>query len=109
MLDAEAAHRGHAIIEQVIAAHAPSGRFSVNGAWLVCAAMAFNLTRAVGVLASAFHAKARTATIRAQLITVPARLSRSVRRMVVHPPQHWPWEAAWEELFTAATGPPRPA
>src|SRR5437867_2027987 len=51
-LDAEAAHRGHAIIEQVIAdlknsaiAHLPSGAFAENGAWLVCAAIAFNLTR----------------------------------------------------------------
>ena len=117
MLDAEAAHRGHAIVEQVIAdlkdsamAHAPSGRFSANGAWLVCAAMAFNLTRAVGALASTFHAKARTATIRAQLIAVPARLARSARRLMVHLPRDWPWEAAWQHLFTAASaGPPRAA
>src|SRR3954447_22881524 len=58
MLAAEAAHRDHAIVEQVIAelkngplAHLPSGRFTANAAWLVCAAMAFNLTRAAGVLA----------------------------------------------------------
>ena len=53
-------HRGHAIIEQVIAdlkngplAHLPSGPFTANAAWLVCAAIAFNLTRAAGALASA--------------------------------------------------------
>ena len=117
LLTVEAEHRAHAVIETVIAdlknsamAHLPSRRFSANGAWLVCAAMAFNLTRAVGVLASTFHAKARTATIRAQLITVPARLARSARRIVVHPPRDWPWDAAWEQVFTAAaTGPPRPA
>src|SRR6195952_378351 len=57
MLIAEADHRRHAIIEQVIAdlkngplAHLPSGRFNANAAWLVCAAMAFNLTRAAGAL-----------------------------------------------------------
>ncbi len=51
MLDAETAHRGHAIIEQVIAelkdgplAHLPSGTFTANAAWLVLAAIAFNLT-----------------------------------------------------------------
>jgi hypothetical protein len=69
MLEAEVCHRRHAIIEQVIAdlkggplAHLPSGLFTANDAWLVCAAMAFNLTRAAGVLASTFHAKAVTAT-----------------------------------------------
>ena len=39
--------------------------------------MAFNLTRAAGALASAFCAKATTATIRAQLIKLPARVIRS--------------------------------
>ena len=44
MLAAEAAHRDHAVVEQVIAdltnsalAHLPSGDFSANGAWLACA------------------------------------------------------------------------
>ena len=57
MLDAEADHRRHAIVEQVIAdlknsalAHLPSGNFAANSAWLVLAAMAFNLTRAAGAL-----------------------------------------------------------
>ena len=45
--------------------------------------MAFNLTRAAGALASPFHAKATTATIRRQLINVPARPVRSARR--IHP------------------------
>ena len=79
MIDAEATHRDHAIIEQVIAdlkdsalAHLPSGRFTANAAWLVGAAIAHNLTRAAGALASAFHARARTATIRTQLINTPA-------------------------------------
>jgi len=45
------------------------------------AAIAFNLTRATGTLASKFHAKATTATIHAQLIAVPARIARSARRL----------------------------
>ncbi|HZE16524.1 MAG TPA: IS1380 family transposase, partial [Mycobacterium sp.] len=84
MLDAEKAHRAHAIVEQVIAdlkngplAHLPSGHFWANSAWLVCAAIAFNLTRAAGTLASTVHARATTGTIRAQLINVPARIARS--------------------------------
>jgi len=61
MLQAETTHRGHAIIEQVHAdlragplAHLPSSSFSANGAWLVLAAIAFNLTRAAGAIASVF-------------------------------------------------------
>jgi len=114
MLEAEKAHRAHAIVEQVNAdlksgplAHLPSGRFWANSAWLVCATMAFNLTRAGGVLASTFHAKATTGTIRAQLINVPARLACSARRMVLHLPVDWPWETAWTQLTDSARhGPP---
>jgi hypothetical protein len=114
MLAAESAHRGHAIVEQVIAdlkngplAHLPSGKFWANSAWLVCAAMAFNLTRTAGVLASAFHARATTGTIRAQLINIPGRLARSARKLVLHLPTNWPWETAWTQLAGAARhGPP---
>lgn len=115
MLEAEEGHRAHAIIEQVHAdlragalAHAPSGKFSANGAWLALAAIAFNLTRAAGSLASLFHARATTATIRAQLIAVPARLATSARRLRMHLPERWPWQEAWETLFAAACGPPAP-
>ena len=97
MLDAEADHRRHAIIEQVIAdlkngplAHLPSGKFAANSAWLVLAAMAFNLTRAAGALASTVHAKATTATIRRQLINVAARVTRSARRGHLRLPTHGP-------------------
>ena len=116
MLEAEKTHRAHAIVEQVIAdlkngplAHLPSGHFWANSAWLVCAAMAFNLTRAAGTLASTFHARATTGTIRAQLITVPARLARSARRLTMHLPAGWPWERAWQQMLAGATGPPLPA
>jgi Transposase DDE domain group 1 len=114
-LDAEAAHRGHAVIEQVIAdlkgsalAHLPSGRFWANSAWLVLAAVAFNLTRAAGALASTFHARATTATIRAHLIGVPARIARPARRPVLHLPCDWPWQHAWQQLFEIAVHDPPP-
>ena len=116
MLQAEADHRRHAIIEQVIAdlkngplAHLPSGKFNANGAWLVLAAIAFNLTRATGALASVFHARATTATIRRQLINVPARPVRSARRIHLRLPTNWPWADAWLDLFAAALGPPAAA
>ena len=116
LVQAENSHREHAIIEQVIAdlkagpmAHLPSGSFMANSAWLVLAAMAFNLTRAAGCLASAFHARATTATLRAQLINVPARLAHSARKLVLHLPQRWPWQPGWEQLWDLTMGaPPRP-
>jgi len=116
MLQAETDHRGHAIVEQVIAdlkasalAHLPSGSFAANSAWLVLAAIAFNLTRAAGTIASVFHAKATTATIRRQLIAVPARLARSARQLVLHLPTDWPWQDGWDALFSDACGPPTTA
>ena len=108
MLQAEGQHRDHAIVEQTIAdaaasalAHLPSGSFSANAAWAVLWAIAHNLTRAAGVLASMLHARATTATIRAHLINVPARIARGARRLTLHLPQGWPWQAAWEGLHTA--------
>ena len=110
---ADKTHRGHAIIEQVHAdlknsalAHLPSGKFTANAAWLVLAVMAFNLTRAAATLAGAGVAKSTTATVRRKLITVPARIASSARRVTLHLPAAWPWETAWAELFVRACGPP---
>jgi len=83
MLQAEEQHRGHAVIEQVFAdfndgplAHLPSGSFPANAAWLACAAISGNLLRAAAALASITCAKARTATIRRDLVNVAARTAR---------------------------------
>jgi hypothetical protein len=117
LVQAEKTHREHAIVEQVFAdfkagplAHLPSGSFAANSAWLVLAAMAFNLTRAAGCLASTLHARATTGTIRAQLINVPTRLAHSARKQTLHLPQRWPWQPAWQQLFDLTMGaPPWPA
>ncbi|MDI6912581.1 IS1380 family transposase [Nocardioides sp.] len=110
---ADKTHRGHAIIEQVHAdlkhaalAHLPSGKFTANAAWLVLAVMAFNLTRAAATITGPVLAKATTATIRRKLIAVPARIASSARRVTLHLPTRWPWQAAWSELFNQACGPP---
>ena len=115
MLAAEATHRDHAIVEQVIAelkngplAHLPSGRFAANAAWLACAAIAHNLTRAAGVLAGGRHTRARTATMRAQLIHTPARIAHSAHRQILHLPRDWPWEPGLDELFRRALHDPLP-
>ena len=104
---ADHTHRGHAIIENVHAdlkasalAHLPSGVFNANAAWLVCAVMAFNLTRAAATLTKASSlAKATTATIRRKIINVPARIASSARRLHLHLPAGWPWQTAWSTLY----------
>ncbi|KIQ64263.1 transposase [Kitasatospora griseola] len=113
MLQAEIHHRRHATIEQVIAdgkgsalAHLPSGNFQANNAWLTLWAIAHNLLRAAGALAGTFHARATTATLRAHLVHVPARLARSARRLTLHLPRRWPWQHAFAGLFTVAHAPP---
>jgi DDE family transposase len=115
-LHAEATHRDHAIIEQVIAelkngplAHLPSGLFTANAAWLVCAAISHNLTRAAGALAGGRHRRSRTGTIRAQLITTPARIAHSAHRQTLHLPRDWPFEPGLDELFRRALHDPLPA
>jgi hypothetical protein len=117
MLQAEEQHRDHAIVEQVLAdwasgplAHLPSGFFPANAAWLACAAISHNLLRAAGALAGLGYAKARGATIRADLIDVAARTARHGRgHITLHLPEGWHREHEWMNLFEAATGPPAQA
>lgn len=108
LAQAEAQHRGHAIIEQVNAdmiagplTQLPSGRFSANDAWPTCAAIAHHLTRAAGHLAAGVYRSARPATIRTRIINVAARLAHRARTIHLHLPEHWPWQAAFDNLFTA--------
>jgi hypothetical protein len=108
LLTADEYHRKHAIIEQVFAdlndsalAHFPSGRFAANQAWLTLAILTHNLLRATGCLTSTFHTKARTGTLRRHLINIPARLTRTARRITLRLPANWPWADSWHGLFTA--------
>ncbi len=117
LIQAEAQHRGHAIVEQVFAdftsgplAHMPSGVFAANAAWLSIAAMAPNLLRAAGSLASLAFAKARAATVRRDLIAVAARTVRHGRgHLALHLPEGWHREQEWLNLWEAACGPPAAA
>lgn len=114
LIQAEEQHRDHAIIEQVNAdlidgplAHLPSGNFNANAAWVTLAALAHNLLHATATLASAFHARARGATLRRHLIAVPARIARHGRgHLTLHLPEHWTWSDAWLDAFDGAHGPP---
>jgi hypothetical protein len=117
---ADITHRRHAIIETVLSdlidgplAHLPSGRFPANAAWAICAGMTHNLLRAAGTLAGGKLAVARGATLRRQIVAVPARPARPQGRPALHLPAHWPWARPWETLwnnvFPTAAGPPTAA
>jgi hypothetical protein len=87
----------------------PSGVFAANAAWLSIAAMARNLVRAAGALASLPFAKARAATIRRDLIAVAARIARHGRGHLTLHPEGWHREQEWLTLLAGAAGPPAAA
>ncbi|MBV8993855.1 MAG: IS1380 family transposase [Pseudonocardiales bacterium] len=112
---ADITHRGHAIIETVFSdlidgplAHLPSGRFSANSAWALCAMMAHNLLRAAATLTTRRHTRARGATLRRHLINVPARLVKPQRRPVLRLPTHWPYGQPWLNLWNNVFSPRHP-
>ena len=116
--EADITHRGHAVIETAFSdlidgplAHLPSGHFAANSAWAICAAMAHTLLRAAATLSG--RAFARGATLRRQLITVPARLVKPQRRPVLRLPAHWPhaqpWLRLWNNISRATHAPPATA
>ncbi len=100
---ADITHRRHAICETVWSdlidgpwAHQPSGSFAANAAWNILAAICHNLLRAAGTLTGTTrYAVARGATLRTNLINIPARLARPQRRPVLHLPEHWPRAQTW--------------
>ncbi|MFC4607763.1 transposase [Streptomyces maoxianensis] len=86
LLEIEADHRRHAVVEQTIAelksaglAHLPSGRFTANAVWLALAAMAYNLGRAVGILAGHGHGQTRPPPPPSSAPCSPSRAASSPR------------------------------
>lgn len=106
---ADETHRDHAIIEQVIAelkdgplAHAPSGKFTANPAWLALACLSFNLLRAAGAAALG---PARESPVVHPAHPPHRRPRPDRRRLLLHLPTDWPWAPAWEDLWATATTP----
>jgi len=81
--------------------------FVANAAWLACATISCNLVRAAGWLASAYHGRARGATIRRYLIDAAARAARHGRgHLTLHLPEG---RAPPGRLAQPFPGLPRPA
>jgi hypothetical protein len=97
MLQVEADHRRHAIVEHTIRdlkhhaglAHLPSGRFTANAAWLALVGVAYNLARWTAHAAGL--GRITTKTLRLTIIAAPARLITSGRRLRLRMPTRWPW------------------
>ena len=114
LVQAEAQHRGHAIIEQVFAelidgplAHLPSGRFDANNAWLTCIAHRPqpHPRRRPPRRPPLRHRPSRHDPPTPDQPS-PAASPATPARVTIHLPEHWPWQAAFDNLFTAAHAPP---
>ena len=120
-LELEADHRRHAEIENAIRDlkygvglnHLPSGRFAANpelaeGCWLAVQVMAHNLARwtaRIGLGEQVVTIK----TLRRRFFSLAGWLTRSARRLTLHLPKRWPWEAQFSRALARLRAVPLPA
>ncbi|MEX2430494.1 MAG: IS1380 family transposase [Dehalococcoidia bacterium] len=115
-LDADAWHRAHAQVENVIKelkhhgglAHLPSGVFAANAAWLTLVALAHNLNRWTLRLGKGIDCWSSAKTIRRKLIAWPARITHHARQTLLHGPTDWPWAHAVQFMLTQLRAIPAP-
>jgi hypothetical protein len=115
MLELEADHRAHAVVELTIRdlkagglAHVPSGIFTANAAWLALAVLAHNLARWTLAAAGDHWRRATTETLRTKLVSMPARLVHSARRLKLRAPTNWPWREAFNTALVRIAAIPAP-
>ena len=118
-VDVDAFHREHARVELVIRdlkegaglEHVPSGHFFANAAWLLCAALAHDLTRWTAMLGEITPEEHFTVarTVRTRFFSVPGRLVSRSGTPTLRTPAHWPWAEPFLRALTALRGlPPVP-
>ena len=106
-IELEADHRRHAEVENAIRDlkcgvglnHLPSGRFAANAAWLAVQAIAHNLARWTSRIGLGDQV-VTTKTLRRRFFSLAGRLTRSARRLTLHLPRRWPWEAQFTGALT---------
>ena len=116
MLELEADHRRHAEIENAIRDlkhgvglnHLPSGRFAANAAWLAVQVMAHNIARWTARIGLGEQV-VTTKTLRRRFFSLAGRITRSARRLTLHLPQRWPWEAQFDRALARLRALPLPA
>jgi hypothetical protein len=102
---AEAEHREHAVVEQVIAdlkdqalAHFPSAHFYANAAWTVLAALAHNILRWTQLLGLPDTTVRAARTLRRRPLSIPGRLTHHARGWTLHLPARSPWHGDYNAL-----------
>ena len=115
-LELEADHRRHAEIENAIRDlkygvglnHLPTGRFAANAAWLAVQAIAHNLARWTARIGLGEQV-VTTKTLRRRFFSLAGRLTRSARRLTLHLPRRWPWEAQFTRALARLRTLPLPS
>ena len=115
-LELEADHRRHAEIENAIRDlkygvglnHLPSGRFPANAAWLAVQVIAHNLARWTTRIGLG-EPVATTKTLRRRFFSLAGRITRKARRLTLHLPQGWPWEAQFSRALAKLRTLPLPS
>ncbi len=105
----DAFHRSHARVELAIRdlkegaglEHVPSGNFSANAAWLLCAALAHNLIRWSALLGELTPADQLVVarTVRTRFFSVPGRLVSRSGTHTLRAPLHWPWAGVFDRAL----------
>ena len=88
--------------------HLPSGRFAANAAWLAVQMIAHNLARWTARIGLG-EQLVTTKTLRRRFFSLAGRLTRSARRLTLHLPQRWPWEAHFNDALARLRALPFPA
>ena len=115
-LELEADHRRHAETDNAIRGlkhgaglnHLPSWRFAANAAWLTVQVMAHHLARWAARLGLGEQV-VTTKTLRRRFFSLAGRLTRSARRLTLHLPKGWPWEAQFSGALARLRALPFPA
>jgi len=109
-VEVDAFHRAHATVELAIKdlkegagmEHVPSGNFSANAAWLVCAALAHDLIRwsaMLGEITPKDHLVVAR-TVRTRYLSVPGRLVNISGTPTLRAPLEWPWAKKFERALS---------
>ena len=90
-------------------AHLPSGSFTANAAWLLCAALAHNLYRQIAILGQTQPSAQLVCgrTIRTRLFGVPRRLVNHSGRPILRLPAQSPWAKTYQTTLANLRGLPQ--
>ena len=117
LVETDRYHRSHAVCELAIRdlkgsgglAHLPSGSFTANAAWLLCAALAHNLYRQIAILGQTQPSAQLVCgrTIRTRLFGVPGRLVNHSGRRLLRLPAQSPWAKTYQTTLANLRGLPQ--